>query len=115
MRAIRQHAFGGPQELRLEQMPDPHPADGQVRIRVESAGVHLLDTVIRRGEAVPRAMPKLPMTPGREVAGVIDVIGPAVAEPWLFRYVDADPRLPRPCPTRRARAPGDQVSAGNIS
>src|SRR6266487_2769837 len=90
MRAIRQHAFGGPQELRLEQMPDPHPADGQVRIRVESAGVHLLDTVIRRGEAVPRAMPKLPMTPGREVAGVIDEIGWDVAEPWLGRSVVAD-------------------------
>ncbi len=90
MRAIRQHAFGGPQELRLEQVPDPHPADGQVRIRVESAGVHLLDTVIRRGEAVPRAMPKLPMTPGREVAGVIDEIGRDVAEPWLGRSVVAD-------------------------
>jgi NADPH:quinone reductase len=51
MQAIRQHAFGGPQQLRLETVPDPHPADGQVRIRVESAGVHLLDTVIRQGKA----------------------------------------------------------------
>ena len=90
MRAIRQHAFGGPQELRLEQVPDPHPADGQVRIRIGSAGVHLLDTVIRRGEAGPRAMPTLPMTPGREVAGVIDQIGPGVAERWLGRFVVAD-------------------------
>jgi NADPH2:quinone reductase len=90
MRAIRQHAFGGPQELRLEQVPDPHPAAGQVRIRVESAGVHLLDTVIRRGEAGPRAMPTLPMTPGREVAGAIDEIGPGVAEGWLGCFVVAD-------------------------
>jgi len=49
MQAICQHAFGGPQELRLEKVPDPHPAEGQVRIRVESAGVHLIDTSIRRG------------------------------------------------------------------
>jgi len=90
MRAIRQHAFGGPDELRLEQVTDPHPAAGQVRIRIESAGVHLLDTVIRRGEAGPRAMPTLPMTPGRETAGVIDEIGPDVAERWLGRLVVAD-------------------------
>jgi NADPH:quinone reductase len=51
VQAIRQHAFGGPQQLRPETVPDPHPADGQVRIRVESAGVHLLDTVIRQGKA----------------------------------------------------------------
>jgi NADPH:quinone reductase len=90
MHAIRQHAFGGPQELRLEQVPDPHADAGRVRIRVESAGVHLLDTVIRRGEAGPRAMPKLPMTPGREVAGVIDELGPGVAKRWLGRFVVAD-------------------------
>src|SRR5215470_10796855 len=90
MRAIRQHAFGGPDELRLEQVTDPHPAAGQVRIRIESAGVHLLDTVIRRGEAGPRAMPTLPRTPGREAAGVIDEIGPDVAERWLGRLVVAD-------------------------
>jgi NADPH:quinone reductase-like Zn-dependent oxidoreductase len=54
MQAIRQHAFGGPRELRLESVPDPHPADGQVRIRVESAGVHLLDTVIRQAKPVDR-------------------------------------------------------------
>jgi NADPH:quinone reductase len=84
MRAIRQRAFGGPQELRLEEMPDPHPADGQVRIRVESAGVHLLDTAIRRGDAGgPAPLPDLPMTPGREAAGVIDEIGPGVDEQLL--------------------------------
>ncbi len=85
MRAIRQYAFGGPEELRLEEVPDPHPADGEVRIRVESAGVHLLDTVIRQGGGGPRVAPRLPMTPGREVAGVIDEIG---------ANVDADLAVP---------------------
>jgi NADPH2:quinone reductase len=91
MHAIRQHAFGGPEELRLEEVPDPHPADGQVRIRVESAGVHLLDTSIRRGEAAgPAARPELPMTPGREVAGVVDELGRGVDERWLGRPVVVD-------------------------
>jgi NADPH:quinone reductase len=79
MRAIRQHAFGGPEELRMEVIADPHPAEGQVRIRVESAGVHLIDTVIRRGEpGGPYPLPDLPMTPGREVAGRIDETGSGV-------------------------------------
>lgn len=91
MQAIRQHAFGGPQELRLETVPDPHPADGQVRIRVESAGVHLLDTVIRQGKAggsLP--LPKLPMTPGREVAGAIDQVAGDVDERLLGHRVVTD-------------------------
>jgi NADPH2:quinone reductase len=91
MYAIRQHAFGGPQELRLESVSDPHPAEGQVRVRVESAGVHLLDTLIRQGRADgPLPLPELPMTPGREVAGVIDEIGSNVNMELLGREVAAD-------------------------
>lgn len=91
MRAIRQHAFGGPEELRLEEVADPHPAGGQVRIRVESAGVHLLDTLIRRGQSGgPLPLPSLPMTPGREVAGFVDETGVGVDARWLRRRVVAD-------------------------
>src|SRR5919199_3510460 len=91
MRAIRQHAFGGPEELRLENVPDPHPARGQVRIRVESAGVQLIDAVMRRGQAGgPYQMPELPTTPGREVAGVVDEAGRGVEERLLGRRVVAD-------------------------
>lgn len=90
MRAIRQHAFGGPGELRLEEVPDPHPADGQVRIRVESAGVHLLDTVIRQGGGGPRVATRLPMTPGREVAGIVDEAGPGADAALIGRHVVAD-------------------------
>jgi NADPH2:quinone reductase len=90
MRAIRQHAFGGPEELRLEELPDPHPTDGAVRIRVESAGVHLLDTVIRQGGGGPRVAGRLPMTPGREVAGTIDEAGADVDTNLVGRRVVAD-------------------------
>jgi NADPH2:quinone reductase len=90
MRAIRQYAFGGPEELRLEEVPDPHPAAGEVRIRVESAGVHLLDTMIRQGGGGPRVAPRLPMTPGREVAGVIDETGADVDTGLVGRRVVAD-------------------------
>jgi NADPH2:quinone reductase len=90
MRAIRQHAFGGPEELRLEEVADPHPGGDQVRIRVESAGVHLLDTMIRQGQGGPRVAPRLPMTPGREVAGVIDEVGTDVDTDLIGRRVVAD-------------------------
>ncbi|MGP3936847.1 zinc-binding dehydrogenase [Nonomuraea sp. KM88] len=90
MRAIRQYAFGGPEELRLEEVPDLHPAGDQVRIRVESAGVHLLDTIIRQGGGGPRVAPRLPMTPGREVAGTIDEVGAGADAALLGRRVVAD-------------------------
>jgi NADPH2:quinone reductase len=91
MRAIRQHAFGGPEELGLEEVPDLHPGEGQVRIRVESAGVHLIDTVIRRGQpGGPYSLPSLPMTPGREVAGRVDETGPGVDPRMAGRLAVAD-------------------------
>ena len=90
MHAILQHAFGPAEKLRYEEVPDPVPAAGQVRIAVEAAGVHLIDTAIRRGEtAGPFPPPALPMTPGREVAGRVDQVGPDVDEAWLGRRVVA--------------------------
>ena len=90
MRAIRQHEFGGPAQLRDETVADPEPGEGQVRIRVEAAGVHLLDTMIRRGESGgPFPLPELPMTPGREVAGVVDRLGAGVEDRWLGARVVA--------------------------
>lgn len=89
--AVRQYAFGGPDELRVEDVPDPHPVEDQVRIRVESAGVHLIDTMIRRGVATgPYPLPELPMIPGREVAGVIDEVGGGVDERLIGRRAVAD-------------------------
>ncbi|MFD9863080.1 zinc-binding dehydrogenase [Streptomyces alboflavus] len=89
MHAIRIHAFGGPEQLRYEEVPDPEPGPGQVRISVRAAGVHLLDTALQRGAAdeLPFALPEPPLTPGREVAGVVDRLGAGVGEEWLGRRV----------------------------
>ncbi|SKB09461.1 alcohol dehydrogenase catalytic domain-containing protein [Aeromicrobium choanae] len=90
MHAIRHHEFGPADVLRLESIPDPEPAAGQLRIAVEAAGVHLLDTSIRAGEAFGAGpAPDLPIVPGREVAGVVDAIGPGVDPGWLGRRVVA--------------------------
>ncbi|CCH33734.1 zinc-binding dehydrogenase [Actinosynnema sp. NPDC047251] len=90
MRAIRQHEFGPAENLRLEEVPDPRPDAGQVLVTVRAAGVHLLDAFIRRGEhGGPFPVPELPMTPGREVAGVVAEVGAGVEESWLGKRVVA--------------------------
>jgi NADPH:quinone reductase len=90
MKAIRQHEFGPADRLIYEEIADPVPAEDQVRIAVEAAGVHLLDTTIRRGKSGgPFPLPDLPMTPGREVAGRVDAVGPGVDAAWGGRRVVA--------------------------
>jgi NADPH2:quinone reductase len=90
MRAISLHTFGPAENLRYERVADPEPAEGQVRIAVTAAGVHLIDTSIRRGEAFGAAPPPtLPTIPGREVAGVVDALGAGVDQGWLGRRVVA--------------------------
>ncbi|HEX6745460.1 MAG TPA: zinc-binding dehydrogenase [Solirubrobacteraceae bacterium] len=88
MHAIRLHAFGPAANLRYEEVADPRPGPGQARIAVTVAGVHLIDTALRAGRPMGRlALPDLPMIPGREVAGVVDAVGPQVDEQWVGRRV----------------------------
>lgn len=89
MHAIRLHAFGPAENLRYEPVPDPVPGPGQVRIAVAAAGVHLVDTTLRRGEAGPFPAPELPTIPGREVAGTVDRVGAGVAASLLGAQVVA--------------------------
>ncbi|MFF4254108.1 zinc-binding dehydrogenase [Streptomyces sp. NPDC001663] len=90
MHAIRLHAFGPAENLRYEEVENPLPGPGQVRIAVEAAGVHLLDTALREGEQGPLPEPpRLPTIPGREVAGVVESLGEGVAALWLGKRVTA--------------------------
>ena len=90
MHAVRLHEFGPAGNLRYERVADPRPGPGQVRIAVRVAGVHVLDTHIRAGErAGPFPPPELPAIPGREVAGVVDAVGPGADDAWMGRRVVA--------------------------
>ncbi len=89
MRAIVQRVYGDPDVLVPEDRLLPEPGSMQVRVAVAAAGVHLLDTVLRTGEAGPFGRAELPMTPGREVAGVVDAVGDDVHASWLGRRVVA--------------------------
>lgn len=68
MRAIQMTEFGGPEVLKLVELPTPEPGPGQVLIRVTHAGVNFADTHTRTNSYVRKAT--LPLVPGVEVAGV---------------------------------------------
>ncbi|MFJ3504449.1 MULTISPECIES: zinc-binding dehydrogenase [unclassified Streptomyces] len=90
MHAVRLHAFGPAENLTYEEVPDPVPGPGQVRVRVTAAGVHLLDTALREGAPGPFPAPaELPTIPGREVAGTVDALGEGTDPSWLGRRVVA--------------------------
>ena len=76
MKAIRVHEFGGPEVLKLEEVPDPQPGPGQVVVRVHAAGVNPVEAYIRTGTYA--AKPNLPYTPGADGAGVVIKLGPEV-------------------------------------
>ena len=73
MKAIQVHKFGGPEELKLEEIPTPKPAADQVLVRIHAAGVNPYDTYMRAGTYAVK--PPLPYTPGSDAAGVIEAIG----------------------------------------
>src|SRR5919204_1038450 len=76
MKAIRVHEFGGPEVLRLEEVPEPRPGAGQVLVRVRAAGVNPVDTYIRSGSHAVK--PQLPYTPGLDAAGTVEAVGEGV-------------------------------------
>ena len=75
MKAVRVHATGGPEVMRLEDVPDPVPDRGEVVVRLEAIGVNVLEVFQRNGE-VPTS---LPFTPGSEGAGTVVAIGEGVS------------------------------------
>jgi NADPH2:quinone reductase len=75
MKAIRVRAFGGPEVMQLEDVPDLHPGPKQVLVRVKAAGVNPTDTYTRSGTT---RRPPLPYTPGIDAAGVMEAVGEGV-------------------------------------
>ncbi|MDR7438296.1 MAG: quinone oxidoreductase [Armatimonadota bacterium] len=76
MRAVRIHEHGGPEVLRMEELPIPTPGPGQALVRLEAVGVNFIDVYQRRG--LYRL--DLPVILGQEGAGVVEAVGPDVQE-----------------------------------
>ena len=71
------HEHVGPEVLSYEESPDPTPASGEAVVDVQAIGVNYTDVYTRSGINPP---PNLPMTPGREVAGVVSAVGAGVTD-----------------------------------
>ncbi|WP_406271899.1 NADP-dependent oxidoreductase [Actinacidiphila glaucinigra] len=74
MKTVGVSQFGGPEALRVFEVPEPHAGPGQVRIRVHAATVNPGDRYLRNGALGPTS-PAPPYVPGMEAAGVLDEIG----------------------------------------
>lgn len=75
MKAMRAHQFGGPEQLRFEDAPDPQVQPGQVQIRVRAAGVNPADLVRLSGRLQPLALPYIP---GTDVCGEVEAVSAGV-------------------------------------
>ena len=83
MHAVLLRTFGDPDELRLEDVPDPAPGPGQVVVDVEVVSITFVETQVRAGRPPnPAMLPTLPAVLGNGVGGTVAAIGP-----------DADPGL----------------------
>jgi len=78
MKAIVAHQYGGPEVLKLEDVPVPEPKDDQILVRVIASGVNPADPLILSGKFADRFGPKLPLTLGYDMAGVVAKVGKQV-------------------------------------
>jgi NADPH:quinone reductase-like Zn-dependent oxidoreductase len=90
MRAIVQREIGGPDVLKLEEVPDPAPGPGEVVVRLRAAALNHRDLWIRLGQY---AGITLPLIPGSDGAGVVAAVGPEVDANLVGQAVVIDPAL----------------------
>lgn len=83
MQAMRVEALGAP--LVLAKVPRPEPGPGEVRLRVRACGLNFADTLMLAGRYQEK--PPLPFSPGLEVCGTVEALGPGVPPPLLGRRV----------------------------
>jgi NADPH2:quinone reductase len=78
MKAIVVREFGGPDVMKVEDVPQPAAGPGQILIRVRAVGVNPVDTYIRSGTYARK--PDLPYTPHADIAGEVDAVGTGVSK-----------------------------------
>ncbi|MBX7246118.1 MAG: zinc-dependent alcohol dehydrogenase family protein [Candidatus Sumerlaeaceae bacterium] len=104
MQIVTVEAFGGTENLRVDQRPTPSPGPGQVRVKVTSIGLNHADLMARRGEyRLVSGDP--PFTPGIEAGGLVDCLGEGVTSVSAGQRVILGPHAPR-------RAPGMTSDVG---
>ncbi len=78
MKAIVVQEYGEPEVMRIAEVDVPQPAEGQVLVKIEAAGVNPVDTYLRTG--IHAHAPALPYTPGKDGAGTVEAVGDGVTK-----------------------------------
>ncbi|WP_344424025.1 NADP-dependent oxidoreductase [Amycolatopsis minnesotensis] len=118
MRAIQFTEFGGPEVLKVADVPIPEPGPGQVRVAVRAAGLNPLDTKLRSGAMAAMMGVEPPHVPGFDVAGVVDAVGEGAAfsvGDEVFGWSDTGSYAEYALATRIARKPAEvswEIAAG---
>ncbi len=86
---VRFHQIGGPENLKLEQIPTQEPGKGEVRLRVLAAGLNRAESLFYRGQYLEQA--QLPSRLGYEAAGVVEAVGKGVDAKWIGKPVATIP------------------------
>lgn len=92
MQAVRINAYGGPEVLQLEEVPQPVPAADEILVKVYASGVNPADWVVREGGM--QAYLTLPLTPGWDAAGVVAAVGAEVTSFQVGEAVYGEPNFP---------------------
>ncbi|BAH51389.1 NADP-dependent oxidoreductase [Rhodococcus opacus] len=96
MKAVRLHAYGGPENLVYEDAPRPEPAEDELVVRVHAAGVNVLDWLLGAGGFEHFPDVPLPWIPGWDISGVVEVVGNGVSGFQQGDSVYGMVRLPEP-------------------
>ena len=90
MKAIRQHAYGGPESLRYEDAPKPSPKAGEVLVRVRAAGVIPTELLWSTSRTTQSGTPRpLPFIPGHEFSGELAARERELPlSMWVKRYTE---------------------------
>jgi NADPH:quinone reductase-like Zn-dependent oxidoreductase len=86
---VRFHSVGGPEVLKIEDLPMPEPGKGEVRLKVQAIGLNRAEVMFRYGRYLET--PAFPSKLGYEAAGIVAAVGPDVDKSWLGKKVSTVP------------------------
>ena len=95
MKAVCIYSYGGPGVLVYEDAPRPHPAEGEVLVRVHAAGINPVDWKIREGHLKEMLHHTFPLVLGWDVSGVVEALGSGLTRLKLGDEVFSRPDISR--------------------
>ena len=86
---VRFHSIGGPENLKLEDLPSREPGQGEVKLRVQAVGLNRAEALFMRG--LYGEPPEVPSRIGYEASGIVESVGPGVDASWIGKKVATIP------------------------